>query len=135
LVDHECSVYTEDPVLAEALRHTGAKLVPLELADHAFLSLQNEQALARLANISTGNLLYPDNGATVIAPAKIGDGPELKLTGPGIETEKRIRLAGVHPGLWSLRAQLCTYPLGIEFIFIGGADIIGIPRSTVIEEL
>jgi alpha-D-ribose 1-methylphosphonate 5-triphosphate synthase subunit PhnH len=135
LVDRECRVYAKDPALEEALRQTGATMVSLEAADHAFLPIDNSEALTRLADISAGDPLYPDLGATVVVPARIGDGPELRLSGPGIETETRIRLGGVHRGLWPLRARLCAYPLGVEFIFVDGAEIVAIPRSTLIEEI
>lgn len=135
LLDRECRVWAEDPLLEAAVRRTGASLVPSELAGHVFLDLGTSAALARLARVTSGDPLYPDEGATVIAPARLGTGRELRLSGPGIEGEARLRLDGLHAGVWQVRADLCRYPLGIEMIFVDGNRIAALPRSTQVEEI
>lgn len=135
LVDAECRAYADDPALADLLRRSGAAMVPPELADHLFLALDTAAALDRIAGVPTGTLLYPDQGATLCVPAAIGTGPELALTGPGIETEARVRLSDLHPRLWALRAALCRYPRGIETIFVDGAKVLALPRSTAVREV
>lgn len=134
LIDRECRVWADTPELDALLRRTGASAVPSELADHVFLALDTEAALARMGRLMAGDALYPDEGATLIAPARIGTGPELRLTGPGIEGSARLRLGGLHPAVWAVRAGLCRYPLGIEMIFVDGAQIVALPRSTLVEE-
>jgi alpha-D-ribose 1-methylphosphonate 5-triphosphate synthase subunit PhnH len=57
----------------------------------------------------------------------------LRLAGPGIEAEARLRVAGLHPALWPLRAALCRYPLGVDLILLDGDRIAAIPRSTNVE--
>ncbi|MCG7505416.1 phosphonate C-P lyase system protein PhnH [Mesorhizobium retamae] len=135
LVDQECRAHAEDPDLAEALRRTGATLVDLERADHVFLALDSDAALFRLERLSLGDPLYPEQGATLVSPARIGQGAELKLTGPGIETETRLCIGNVHPQFWAQRKRLCAYPLGFEVIFVDGEEIVAIPRSTLVEEI
>ena len=135
LLDRECRVWAEDPALETAIRRTGASLVPSELAGHVFLELDTPAALARLARVTPGDPLYPDEGATVIAPARLGTGRELRLSGPGIEGEARLRLDGLDAAVWQVRADLCRYPLGIEMIFVDGDRIAALPRSTKVEDL
>ena len=140
LLDRECRVWAEegwpgDDALRDVIRRTGAVAAPLGQSGHVFLSLDSAAAATRLAEAAAGDPLYPDAGATIVAPARIGAGPALRLVGPGIETEALLRLGGVHPGVWAARAALCRYPLGIEMIFVDGDRIAAIPRSTRIEEL
>jgi alpha-D-ribose 1-methylphosphonate 5-triphosphate synthase subunit PhnH len=135
LLDRECRAWADTLETETLIRRTGATIVPSELAGHVFLSLDAPAALDRLARVTTGDALYPDEGATVIAPALIGEGMELRLTGPGIEGETRLRVGGLHPGLWLLRAALCGYPLGIELVLVDGDSVAAIPRSTTVEVL
>lgn len=135
LLDRECRAWADTPEMERLIRRTGATVVPSELAGHLFLSLDTPAALDRLARVTTGDALYPDEGATVIAPARLGDGAELRLTGPGIDGETRLRVGGLYPGLWPLRAALCRYPAGIELILVDGDRIAASPRSTTVEVL
>lgn len=133
LLDRECRVFCDDPVLGDWIAALGAARVDLALADHCFLSLDG--APDRLAHLAVGSALYPDDGATVVAEARIGTGQRLRLTGPGIETVAEIALDGIASGFWALRATLCRYPAGFDLFLISGAKVIGLPRSTSIEVL
>jgi alpha-D-ribose 1-methylphosphonate 5-triphosphate synthase subunit PhnH len=133
LLDRECRAWADTPGVEALIRASGAMVVPPDLAGHLFLSLDTEAALSRFARAGTGDPLYPDEGATVVVPARIGEGAELRLSGPGVDGTARLRLGGVHPGLWPLRAALCRYPLGLEMIFLDGDRIAALPRSTTVE--
>lgn len=133
LLDRECRVCCDDPDLADRIASFGAAQVALPLADHCFLAL--DKGLDRLAQLAVGSALYPDAGATVVAEARIGAGQRLRLTGPGIETVAEIALDGIAPGFWPLRARLCRYPAGFDLFLVFGAEVIGLPRSTMIEVL
>lgn len=135
VIDRECRVFCDDPELQNLLHATGATPVPPELADHAFTGLETAADLAAFDRLSPGCALYPDSGATVIAQARIGTGPLLRLTGPGIRDQTQLRLGGLHPKIWAHRAHLCRYPLGIEMILIDGAQIVALPRSTTVQEV
>jgi len=135
LLDRECRVFCDDPALAERIAPFGAAQVPVPLADHAFLSLADAEALVRLEQVPVGSDLYPDQGATVVTPATFGAGQRLRLTGPGIESFVDISLGGLAPGLWPLRAARCRYPAGFDLFLVCGAEVIGLPRSTMIEVL
>ncbi|MCR8546938.1 phosphonate C-P lyase system protein PhnH [Salipiger sp. P9] len=134
LLDRECRVFADDDALVPVLRATGAALVPLAEADHLFVALDSAAAVRALAGAAVGSFLYPDQGATVIAPAQIGVGPALTLTGPGIEGRRTLRLGGVDPALWEARRRLCRYPEGVDLFFVDGRQIVGLPRSTAVAE-
>lgn len=135
LLDRECRVYCDDPTLASLVSSFGATLIPVPMADHCFLSLDGADALDRLAQVAVGSALYPDAGTTVVAETCFGTGQKLRLTGPGIESSAEISLDRLAPGLWPLRATLCRYPAGFDLFLIYGAQVIGLPRSTMIEVL
>lgn len=137
LVDRECRVHTDDPTLARQMQAAGAVLSEPELADHAFLSLATDAGLAAFALLPAGSALYPDEGATVVAEARFGQGQgqRLRLTGPGIETAVEIAVDGLAPGFWAARAARCRYPEGIDLFLTCGTAVIGLPRSTRIEVL
>lgn len=132
LIDRECRVFCDDPALSRQVAPFGATLVPVALADHAFLSLLDT---GRLTQVAVGSDLYPDAGATVLAPARFDIGQGLRLSGPGIETALDIRLDGIGAGVWPLRAARCRYPAGFDLFLIDGVQVIGLPRSTTIEVL
>lgn len=135
LLDRECRVFCDDAALMDRVASFGAALVPVGLADHAFLSLADGPGLERLAQVPVGSDLYPDAGATVVAAARFDAGQSLRLTGPGIETWTDIAVDGLAEGLWRLRAARCRYPAGFDLFLICGSSVIGLPRSTEIEVL
>ncbi|MBR9762837.1 MAG: phosphonate C-P lyase system protein PhnH [Rhodobacteraceae bacterium] len=135
LLDRECRVHAGDETLSARIAATGAALVPAHEADHVFMAADSAEALAVIAGLDTGSHLYPDEGATLIVPARIGAGQALQLTGPGIKSVERICLDGIHPGFWALRARLCAYPRGIEVLIHDGARLLALPRSTQVTEV
>ncbi|MDO5527945.1 MAG: phosphonate C-P lyase system protein PhnH [Paracoccus sp. (in: a-proteobacteria)] len=136
LIDGECRVFlgAKDEVPASIVAGTGATLGPPETADHAIMRL-DEAGLADLPRLPAGSQLYPERGATIIAPATIGAGQRLRLSGPGIEGTRDLALGGIAPALWDLRARICAYPLGVELLLVDEARLVALPRSTRIEVL
>ncbi len=135
LIDRECRVFCEDAGLSAAITSFGGVPVPVGLADHAFLSLADVAGLDRLGQVPVGSDLYPDQGATVVASARFGEGVRLRLTGPGIETFTLVAVGGLAEGLWPLRAARCRYPAGFDLFLTCGEKVVGLPRSTTIEVL
>lgn len=133
LLDRECAVFCEDPLLIPPILQTGAMLSDIADADHVFLgSLGSAE---RLNEVDLGSDLYPDDGATIILRATIGSGPDLRLTGPGIDGMETLRLDGVPCDMWDLRKRLIRYPRGFDLFIIDGTKVVGLPRSTNIEVL
>lgn len=135
LVDGECRVFSSRKALLPLIASTGAAITGVRDADHAFLDLEGEAGLRDLAVVPAGSHLYPDDGASVFSAARIGEGQGLRLRGPGIETHEDIRLGGLRPDVWTLRAQRCLYPTGFELFFVDGDRVVGLPRSTTVEVL
>ncbi len=131
LIDRECAVYCEDPAMAEIAARTGAAMAPPEDADHLFLS----QPPARLAGLRQGSDMYPEGGATLVIPTRFGSGRHLGLTGPGVGGQVLCRLPDIPHSFWADRARVMRYPMGFEIFLIDGAQVIGIPRTTVVEVL
>lgn len=135
LIDRECRVFSRDAALLLVIEATGAALGPVEVADHAFLSLDSAAGLSALSALPVGSQVYPDGGATVFAPAMLGQGRRLHLSGPGIETTVEISVGGLPDEVWTIRAARCLYPTGFELFLIDGDRVMGLPRSTKIEVL
>ncbi|WP_026352586.1 phosphonate C-P lyase system protein PhnH [Yoonia vestfoldensis] len=136
LCDRETRVWAEDDAFALRIAATGSRIVKPQDAQQAFFTaLDNDTALADFDRLPVGSALYPDEGASVFAPARLGEGTRLSLTGPGVDGAVNIRIAGLHPGLWAARARVCRYPAGVELFLICGTGLIGLPRSTMIEVL
>lgn len=134
LLDRETRAYSDDPVLARRIAATGAALVSAERADHAFCATP-EAAMSALKVLPAGSALYPDEGATLVMPAAIGTGAALRLTGPGIDGKADLRLGDLPEGLFDLRSARCSYPAGIDMVFVDGRRIVGLPRSIAVEVL
>lgn len=135
LIDRECRVFSQNATLLPAIAATGATLGPAETADHAFLSLDGAAGLSVLSLLPVGSHAYPDEGATVFAAARLGEGRRLRLSGPGIETAIDVTVGGLPDEVWAIRAARCVYPTGFELFLIDGDRVLGLPRSTTIEVL
>lgn len=133
LLDRECLVFAADPVLMPEIMRTGAELTDIDRADHVFLGAMTSHD--RLADIKIGSDHYPDDGATVIGRASIGSGAALRLTGPGVDGAVTLHLGGLPDGFWKARAARLRYPMGFDLFFVDGARVVGVPRSTTVEEL
>ncbi|AJE45790.1 phosphonate C-P lyase system protein PhnH [Celeribacter indicus] len=133
LLDRECRVFCADPLLMPQVLASGAMLSEIEEADHVFLGALTDPDALRPVRL--GSDLYPDDGATVVVRARLGEGQGLRLTGPGIETGETVRIGGLPDGFWRLRRDLVCYPRGFDVFFVDGAKVIGLPRSTEVEVL
>lgn len=131
LLDRECAAYADDPELARAIARSGAVRATPDQADHVFAKGVTPDMLRQLRQ---GSDLHPEEGATLITQARIGQGTRLRLTGPGIDGAVEIAL-DLPPETWPLRADLMRYPTGFEIFVIDGARVVGLPRSTAVEVL
>jgi len=133
LVDRECRVHAADPLLIPQISATGALLSEIGAADHVFLGRLSASAI--LSAVQRGSDLYPDDGATVILRATLGEGAALRLTGPGVDGACELRVAGLPEGFWQARADLIRYPTGFDLFLVDGTRVVGVPRSTLVEDL
>ncbi len=136
LLDRECSFHCEnDASLNSMLTATGARSTPLAEADYVFAAIDSAEKVKALSSLRIGNLAYPDDAATLFAPARLGSGQQLRLSGPGIRDSIAIDIDGVDPDFWQMRAKAIRYPLGWDLYLVDGKRLLGIPRSTKIEVL
>jgi len=132
LIDRECAVFAESPDIAARAQRAGAGLTMAEAADHVFAVADGLADIIR--QVRTGSDLYPDDGATLVVPCALDDGPCVRLSGPGIDGSIEASL-GLPPKVWSARGEVSRYPMGFEMFLIDGAQVLGIPRSTEVELL
>ncbi len=136
LLDRECSFHvTNDPSLDQRTIATGARRMPLAHAGYVFSSIDSAEKVEALSALQIGSLLYPDDAATLFAPAHFGSGQRLRLSGPGVKDSLTIEIGGIDPGFWQMRAKAIRYPLGWDLYLVDGKRLLGIPRSTKIEVL
>lgn len=134
LLDLECVAYADEAGTARLIGETGAELTDdIGAADHVFIAGLSD-GLERIAAINCGSDLYPDDGATLVVAAAIGRGGRLRLAGPGIDGTREIAVA-LPSAFWALRDRLCAYPRGFDLFVVDGRDVVGIPRSTLVEVL
>ena len=135
LLDLEASFFAPPGALAGRLTRTGARPVDAPEADYVFLPSVDDVDPALLALLRVGEHLYPDAGATLFVPGRIGAGISLRLSGPGIPGRRTVAIAGLPTPFWEARNRTCAYPLGLDLFVVGGDGIVGFPRSTIIEVL
>jgi alpha-D-ribose 1-methylphosphonate 5-triphosphate synthase subunit PhnH len=107
--------------------HTGALPVARQAADFAV-------AGPHLSSLRNGTDEAPETGATLIIDVVEFAGPKYRLTGPGIETHLDICLPLDATFLTEWRAQRRIAPRGVDVLLCAGDKIIGLPRTTNIEE-
>lgn len=141
LADYETPLFLP-PALREGeagawLRfHCGSALVD-EPAQAAFAVIEGTETSPAIADFDPGHDQFPDRSCTVFVQcAGLDGGPQVRLTGPGIPGERIIAPSGLRPGFWAeVAANAELYPLGVDLVLCHGAQMIGLPRSTRIEEV
>jgi alpha-D-ribose 1-methylphosphonate 5-triphosphate synthase subunit PhnH len=115
--------------------HCGAAMVD-EPGAASFAVFDGADAYPLLSDFNPGHDQFPDRSTTVIVSCSgLDGGPEVTLSGPGIDGSRTIAPRGLRPGFW---AEVATnaelYPLGIDLILSCGDALIGLPRSTQVLE-
>lgn len=131
LIDRECTAQATDPLVMAELMRTGARAGAVPDCDHVFCSA--DEAVEIAAQAQLGSDLYPDDGATLVVRAKLGEGACLRLTGPGIDGQLKIQIDGLPENFWSVRDARIRYPMGFDLLFVDQQNVVAIPRSTKVE--
>jgi len=134
LLDLETSFFTNDIALRVELERTGSRARPATDAAYLFFPTLSDADLTLVEQASVGDETYPDNGATLIIGCQL-NGPaavNLRLSGPGIQSETMLSVAGLPPALWQLRERRIRYPLGIDLFVLdeSTSGVVGLPRTT-----
>lgn len=81
-----------------------------------------------------GTLLSPERGATLVLDCRsVGEGPGVRLAGPGIDGTVELHAGGVDPGWWTARSAWCAPPVGVDLLFCDARRVACVPRSARVE--
>lgn len=139
LLDQTMSVWLDDVVRTPAAEtylrfHTGCDIAE-DPAQANFALLSGNGRIADIGLFNPGTPEYPDRSTTVILQIDgLIEGSGTRLTGPGIESERRLDVREAPAGLWrTVAANNSLFPLGIDFLFVSGNRMAGLPRSVQVE--
>lgn len=115
--------------------HCGCPLTT-NLAEAQFVVLGALSDLPPLDSLRLGEPDYPDRSATLlIEVAELSANGPLRLTGPGIECEHRLQVAGWHESVSAFAQEnRRRFPLGVDMLLCCGEGLAGLPRTTQIQE-
>lgn len=140
LADYETPVWLPEvlcngPAGAWLRFHCGAALVD-DPAGAAFAVIDGTAEEPKLSAFNLGTDQFPDRSTTVIVQvAALENGPALTLAGPGILGSRNITPQGLRSGfIDELRENGAIYPLGVDVLLAHGKGLIGLPRSTQVQE-
>ncbi len=135
LADTETPVWTDAGAAAEDwLRfHAGCPLVTNPETAAFVLATR---AIPDFAALDAGTEEEPHRSATlVLQVAGLQEGEGWSLSGPGIETTHRLRVAGLDSTfLPAWTANRARFPQGIDVVLCAGSRLAAVPRTTHIEE-
>lgn len=116
--------------------HTGSPIVA-DPAAAAFALIESAETALPWEHFSLGTDVDPSTSATVILQvAGLGRGRLYRLSGPGIETTREIAILGAPADLVARQAaNRALFPRGIDLILAGPDAVVGLPRTTRIEEI
>jgi len=123
----------DTPVIRANLTfHCGCPIVSER--QHARFALLDHSQLHDLQGFDLGNDRYPDQSCTLLIQLpSLSGGPLLSWRGPGIQTENRVALP-VSDSFWRERETHNDFPRGLDVFFLAGSDLLGLPRSTRVQE-
>ena len=83
----------------------------------------------------TGSAAAPESAALVsMAVPGLDGGPRRTLSGPGAPGTRTVQARGIPPELWTVRAAV-AFPAGFDLVLVDpDGRVVGIPRSSRIEE-
>ncbi|EKN4208413.1 phosphonate C-P lyase system protein PhnH [Yersinia ruckeri] len=138
LADQETTVYLADGLTSDSIWknlrfHTGAAAATsLQQADFAIF--HQEITAEQLAHCPAGNEVSPERSVTVVIQiASLHQGTPLRLRGAGIEQQRQISPCLPTALLNYLIARPKTFPMGIDFLFTCGENLMAIPQTTHLE--
>ncbi len=138
LFDHDTPVWLGDGIAGldvyEYFRfHCGCPLIKSALAASFGVCLATA-GMPPLSQFDSGTDESPDRSATVVVQVPdLDGGARLRLSGPGIESEAFLTVAGIPDYFWDARkAQQESFPRGIDLLFTSGRRVVALPRSTEI---
>jgi alpha-D-ribose 1-methylphosphonate 5-triphosphate synthase subunit PhnH len=141
LADFDTPVWLGDfpcrPVLAEFLTfHCGCPIAEFP-GTATFGLVPVDTASGLLAAFHPGLSEYPDRSATIVIVAEsLAAGNGAMIQGPGIKGSAELRIAGTTREFWECAtANSVRFPQGVDLIFVGGDEVVCLPRSATVREV
>lgn len=138
LLDGDTPLWTDldgsSPVWAWLRFHCGCPVA--EEASRAVFGLATgADRLPPLTAFRPGSDEAPETAATLILQVEaLAAAGGCRLSGPGIRESRSLEVAGLPHGFWDQRRRICgAFPLGLDIIFVCGAQLAALPRSTLVE--
>lgn len=100
-------------------------------AEAAFAIVADGRSVPLLSSFQCGDPLYPERSTTAIIQVEsLRNLPEVRLKGPGIETETSLQAAGLNQDFWpDFMANSGKFPLGVDVLLVSSESICGLPRT------
>lgn len=139
LCDHDTLVWLDpalrasEQVTAWLAFHCGAPITD-DIAEAAFALVTDSTLLPRLETMAQGTDEYPDRSTTIVLAAGRAE-TAVVLRGPGINGELRTVLPLPNSDFlaqWAENRQ--RFPRGIDLLLVRNGTVIGLPRTTRIDE-
>jgi alpha-D-ribose 1-methylphosphonate 5-triphosphate synthase subunit PhnH len=141
LADFETPVWRDDALARPEIDawlafHTGASLVA-DPAAAAFALVGDATRMPSFAAFGLGTDVDPSTSTTLIlAVDGFGAGRRFRLAGPGIAASRDLAVGGAPADLARRLGQNhALYPRGVDLILAGPTSVVGLPRTTRIEEI
>lgn len=138
LCDHDTPVWLDptlrtDAVISWLRFHTGVPITSDPVEARFALICDPE---FRLADFAQGTDLYPDRSTTLAVALPALDGwTTLELTGPGIAGSTTIEPRGLPDDFLDRWAEnRAQFPCGVDLLLVADGQLIGLPRTTRIQE-
>jgi alpha-D-ribose 1-methylphosphonate 5-triphosphate synthase subunit PhnH len=131
LLDDGCVLAVDGPetavhVAAAVCRTTGARLGAVQEADVVLVT--GDAALA-IGSAPRGSSRTPETGATIVATGS-PSGTDVRISGPGVPGERRVRLPATPAALAAFTAAAADYPCGVDLLLVQDAHVVALPRSS-----
>lgn len=141
LADFETAVWRDETLRLPEIEawlafHTGAP-VALDPARAVFAVIGAAETCPAFADFALGDDVDPSTSATlVLRVAGFDNGRRYRLSGPGIDGAREVTIAGAPTDLADrLAANRALFPRGVDLILSGSTSVMGLPRTTRIEEI
>ena len=140
LVDLETPVWLDAAAGTDEARgylrfHCGCSIVD-DPAKASFAIIADPTDKRSLSDFNQGDDRYPDRSATLIIQVpSFAEGADRALAGPGIVGSVKTNIDGLAPSFWlDWSGNGAAYPAGVDVLFTCGPSILGLPRTTWIED-
>lgn len=137
VLDSSTAVWLSPALASEAVRknlafHTGCFFV--EQPQQALFAFLTEAEFEVLEQLNAGTDRDPEFSCTaILQKSELDVGPVWLWSGPGIAEQREVRL-DISPQFWQLRAQKNGFPRGIDVLFVAQESVLGLPRTTQVQQ-